>query len=76
MDNLKKRYMYKRLSFKSAQQHTGKISTSSIIKQNIYDVWEMHCKLKSITQYDWCMIDTSIIITVLILSDWTLKSSY
>ena len=28
--------MYKRLSFKSAQHHTGKVNTSSIIKQNIY----------------------------------------
>ena len=73
--NIKKKYTYKRLSFKSAQQHTGKVNTSSIIKQNIYILlMEVHCKLKSITQYDCSIIGTSIIITVLILSDRTLKS--
>ena len=35
-NNNKTKYMYKRLSYKSAQQHTGKVNTSSIIKQNIY----------------------------------------
>ena len=39
MDNNIK-YIYKRLSFKSAQQHTGKVNTSSIIKQNIYYLWK------------------------------------
>ena len=34
------KYMYERLSFKSAQQHTGKVNTSSIIKQNIYYLWK------------------------------------
>ena len=34
------KYMYKRLSFKSAQQHTGKVNTSSIITQNIYYLWK------------------------------------
>ena len=38
--NIKKKYTYKRLSFKSAQQHTGKVNTSSIIKQNIYYLWK------------------------------------
>ena len=36
----KKKYMYKRLSFKSAQQLTGKVNTSSIIKQNVYYLWK------------------------------------
>ena len=41
MDNNNiKKYMYKRLSFKSVQQHTGKVNTSSIIKQNIYYLWK------------------------------------
>ena len=31
-----KKCTYKGLSFKSAQHHTGKVNTSSIIKQNIY----------------------------------------
>ena len=35
-NNKKKKYTYKRLSFTSAQQYTGKVNTSSIIKQNIY----------------------------------------
>ena len=39
-NNNKTKYMYKRLSFKSAQQHTGKVNTSSIIKQNIYYLWK------------------------------------
>ena len=51
MDNNNKKYIYKRLSFKSAQQLTGKANTSSIIKQYIL-LMEVHCKLKSITQYD------------------------
>ena len=43
MDNNNiKKYMYKRLSFKSAQQHTGKVNTSSIIKQYILPM-EVHC---------------------------------
>ena len=67
--------MYKRLNFKSAQQLTGKANTSNIIKQYIL-LMEVHCKLKSITQYDWCIIGTIIIITIFILSDRTLKSSY
>ena len=66
--------MYKRLSFKSAQQLTGNVNTSSIIKQNIYYLWKY--TVKSITQYDWYLVGTSIIITILILSDRTLKSSY
>ena len=37
MDNKNNiKYMYKRLSFNSVQQHTGKVNTSSIIKKNIY----------------------------------------
>ena len=32
------KYMYRRLSFKSAQQHTGKVN--SIITQNIYYLWK------------------------------------
>ena len=41
MDNNNiKKYMYKRLSFKGAQQHTGKVNTSSLIKQNIYYLWK------------------------------------
>ena len=36
----KKKYIYERLSFKSAQQHTGKVNTSIIIKQNIYYLWK------------------------------------
>ena len=35
-----KMYQYKRLSFKTEQQHTGKVNTSSIIKQNIYYLWK------------------------------------
>ena len=36
----KKKYMYERLSFQIAQQHTGKVNTSSIIKQNIHYLWK------------------------------------
>ena len=32
--------MYKRLSFKSAQQLIGEVNTSSIIKQNVYYLWK------------------------------------
>ena len=39
-NNNNKKYMCKWLRFKSAQQHTGKVNTSSIIKQNIYYLWK------------------------------------
>ena len=39
-DNNIKIVHVKRLSFTSAQQYTGKVNTSSIIKQNIYHLWK------------------------------------
>ena len=43
-NNKKKKYMYKRLSFKSAQQLTGKVNTSRIIKQTIHYLWKCNVK--------------------------------